>query len=55
MPPAVRADKVRVENDEGVVLLQRALNEERDRTLRVVEARVGIDAAGSLEVLHDQR
>ena len=37
------------------MLFQGTLHEESDRALRGVEARVGIDAAGLHQVIHDQR
>ena len=55
VPPALGPDEVRIEGDEGVVLFQRALHEERDCSLRGVEVRVEIDAAGPRQVIDDER
>jgi hypothetical protein len=42
---AFLADQMRVGQNERVVLLQRALDQQRDGALRCVQAGVGIDAA----------
>src|SRR5215831_15579045 len=55
MPPAVRSNEVGVERDEGIVLFQSALYEERYCPLRGGKIPVEIDAAGFGQVIHNDR
>src|SRR5262245_39824056 len=55
MPPAVRSNEVGVERDEGIVLLQSALYEQRYGPLRGGKVSVEIDSAGLGQVFHDER
>src|SRR5215468_8213742 len=52
--PTFVADEVRVEGDEGIVLLDGALYEQRRRALALVEPGIGINAARLLQVLDDE-
>src|SRR5262245_36863989 len=55
MPPTVRSNEVRVERDEGIVLFQSALYEQRYCALRGRKVPVEIDSAGLGQVIHDER
>src|SRR5262249_11148259 len=55
MPPAVCANEVGIEGDEGIVLFQSALHEERNSALGGVKVRVEINPAGFRQVIHDER
>src|SRR5262245_583255 len=55
MPPAVRSNEVGVERDEGIVLFQSALHEERYCALRGAKVPVEIDPASLGQVIHNER
>jgi hypothetical protein len=52
---ALIPDQVRVRQDKCIVLLERALHEESDRSLLRIEVRVGIGTAGPDQMIHDDR
>src|SRR5262249_16040626 len=52
---ALIPDQVRVSQDKCIVFLERALHEERDRSLLRIEVRVGIDTAGPDQMIPDDR
>src|SRR5262249_39540237 len=52
---ALIPDEVRVRQDKCIVLLERGLDEESERSLLGIEVRVGIDTAGPDKMIHDDR